>query len=399
MRPSLAFLFTTLCFGTLGREGARADTWLIVPPFNQSGNGSLDWLGESIAESLTETLAAQGELVIDRESRREGERRLALRPNVSWTLASVVKLAEALDGTQVVYGSFQVVSGVRSAGQLKLRMEVVNVRDFEAAAQLEENGPLEELAAIQGRVSYRVWNAAGKGATMSQATFLESLRPIRLDAMENYVRGLLTGNADVRQKFFEQALKLDARYSQAAFRLGKHLYEQNAFAAAAGWLGKVAKQDSHYREAQFFLGLAQYESGDFRAAMKSWEEVAKEVPLSEVYNNLGLAQFRLKLPEAIDSLRRALEGDDKDPTYHFNLGVALLASGERIRAADEFRAVLDRDSSDQEATKLLGRSLRASANPPVVQFEELAPLGRPRFEFNEAAYRQLKALIPVAKPK
>jgi len=160
-------------------------------------------------------------------------------------------------------------------------------------------------------------------------------------------------------------------------------------------LDKVQNWDPHYREANFLLGVARFRLKDFRAAEAAFQRVSKQVPLSEVLNNLGVAQWRFNLPEALENLRRALEGDDKDPTYHFNLGLVLLSRGAFAEAADQFRATIERNPSDQDATKLLGRCLRPQSGIP--SREDLAGSERLKLDYEESAYQQLKALISPAK--
>jgi cytochrome c-type biogenesis protein CcmH/NrfG len=98
---------------------------------------------------------------------------------------------------------------------------------------------------------------------------------------------------------------------------------------------------------------------------------------------------------AAASFRKALEGDDADPDYHFNLGVALWRSGLYSEAADSFRAVLARNSADSEATTLLGRSLKKEAPRPG----ETNPDGKLRLKTNyeESAFRQLQAELGIKK--
>ena len=60
---------------------ARADNAAILPFFNYTKSASLDWIGESIAERVRETLASEGLLVCSREDRQEVYHRLAIRPN------------------------------------------------------------------------------------------------------------------------------------------------------------------------------------------------------------------------------------------------------------------------------------------------------------------------------
>ena len=147
---------------------------------------------------------------------------------------------------------------------------------------------------------------------------------VRLDAVESYVRGLLSTAPEQRHRYFTQAARLDAKYSQPCFELGKTFWEKKDYKVAAGWLERVTRSDPHYMEAQFFLGLCRFANGDFKGAEESFQLVAAAVPLNEVYNDLGVVQAqRQDYASAAASFRKALEGDDADPDYHFNLGTAL----------------------------------------------------------------------------
>jgi len=183
-----------------------------------------------------------------------------------------------------------------------------------------------------------------------------------------------------------QAARLDTAYSQPCFQLGKSYWSKKDYRDAAGWLGRVHRGDPHYLEAQFFLGLCNYQMGDYTAAVKCFETVAASVPLNEVYNDLGAAQTRSNLTAAIESFRKALEGDSADPDYHFNLGYALWEAGQFPAAADRFRAVLERNPNDEEAATLLNRAERREPPRPGNEGYE-----RLKTNYEETAFRQLKA--------
>ena len=391
-RYQATFLFLAMLAATL-----RADTWLVVPLSNLSDKPSLDWIGESIAESITEALTREGILVVEREDRKEGERRLALKPNIRWTRASLLRLAEALDANRVVFGTVELSASTEgpSLGVLKLNAQIINVRDLRRDGTFTETGPIEDLASLQSHLSWRVLASSAPKSAPSEEQFRAARADTRLDAMESYVRGLLAQAPDAKERYFQQALKLDARYSQAAFQYGRLLFLKNNQPSAALQLEKVKSWDPHYRFANFMLGIAKFRLNDFKSSEAAFERVTREVPLSEVLNNLGAAQFRLGMPEALENFRRALEGDDKDPTYHFNLGLALLSRGAHAEASEQFRATLDRDPKDQEATKLLGRSLRPQAGGAAK--EDLHGLERLKLEYEEAAYQQLKLLVAPQK--
>src|SRR6266566_3038828 len=86
-----------------------AETTLILPFFNHAKSANVDWIGESIAESIRDTLASEGLLVLDREDRLAAFHRLSLRPGAELTHASVLKVGESLDAAQVIYGFYEVL--------------------------------------------------------------------------------------------------------------------------------------------------------------------------------------------------------------------------------------------------------------------------------------------------
>ena len=87
----------------------RAETVLALPFFNHSASANLEWIGESIAETVHDALASQGLLALDREDRLEAYRRLSLRPGAELTHASIIKIGEALDASRVVYGYYEML--------------------------------------------------------------------------------------------------------------------------------------------------------------------------------------------------------------------------------------------------------------------------------------------------
>jgi tetratricopeptide (TPR) repeat protein len=267
------------------------------------------------------------------------------------------------------------------------------LHEFTAKSKASIEGALEDLETLQTKLAYQVLSAASVPGLPTEAVFLESNPKRKITAIENFVRGLLTDDKAQQQKFLEQALKIEPRYGQAAFRLGELLVEQEAFGQAVNYLDRVQRPDPNYWEASFLAGIARFEMGEYRAAIQYFDRVAREVPLSEVINNLGVSQFRAGLVESGDTLRRSLEGDEKDADYHFNLGLALMGRAAWAQAADEFRAVLDRDSNDAEATKMLGRCLRPPMSATQALLDELHGLARLKLEFNEFAYRQLKSFF------
>src|SRR5579863_937358 len=125
MRPMLLLL-------VLGSSGLRADTELVLPFFNHSKSANLDWIGESISETVRDALASEGLLVLDRLDRLEAYRRLSLRPGAEVTHASIIKIGESLDASNVIYGFYELLppppGKEQSKGSLRITARILDLK-------------------------------------------------------------------------------------------------------------------------------------------------------------------------------------------------------------------------------------------------------------------------------
>ena len=363
-----------------------------LSPRNNPGDKNLDWIGESIAETIHDAVSGEGLLVLDRSDRTEAYTRLGIRPYALLTRASVVKIGDELDAHHVVYGSFEVTRQTAPAkSTIVIRARVLDLRRLRQSDELNESGLLEDLASLQNRLCYRTLVELLPDARPDEQSFLAKRTRTRIDALEYYIRGLLAADPAAKHRFFTQAARLDANFSPPCFQLGLYHWDQDAFREAALWFQRVRPTDPHYREANFYLGICKYRIADYAAAEQAFQLVASTVPLNEVYNNLGAAQMRRNPSLALDSFLKALEGDQSDPDYHFNAGYALWKTGSFDVAAERFRAVLDRVPSDEQAISLLGRCLKKEpARPGDARTEGLE---RIKEQYQEAAFLQLKSIF------
>jgi len=392
-------LWASVCLGLI-LPSAQAVTYLVLPFFNLSKDPNLDWMGESLAESVREGLSSEGLIALDRDGRVEAYSRLSLRPYSLLTKASVVKIGEELDAEQVVFGQYDVKAApgfAKNGASLLITARVLDLKRVKEGPEFQEVGALEDLAALQEHLAWQTLRFLKPAGAPSEAEFRDRHPAVRVDAVENYTRGLLATNADDKHRFFTQAARLDSHYSLPDFQLGRLLWNKKEYKSAAEWFQKVGPGDAHYHEANFFLGLCRYQSGDFSGAAAAFREVARVVPLSEVYNNLAAAESRSNhLPSSVDDFRKALDGDRSDPVYQFNLGYALWRAGDFSAAAERFHAALERDPADAAAALLLARCEKQSGPRPGDSQTE--GLERLKTNYEESAYWQLKAVLQPDKP-
>lgn len=320
------------------------DTAAVLPFWNSAPSPSqsnLDWLGESIAETIAEALGSRGILTLERPDIQDAFRSLGLRERAALSQASVMKIGEELDAEEVIYGTFEFTPaanavGIGAKGSLKISGRILDLKRLRAGPEFVETGSIEDFATLQAHLAWRTLELLAPKLAPPESEFRSLRQPVRLDAEEIYVRGLLAADPQQKEKLFLQAARLDARFAHPWYQLGQIHYQRKEYRQAADWLEKVPPEDLHYREANFLLGLALFQSGDFGGAQKAFQMIVAAVPLSEVYNDLGAAENRRNLPQAIDDFRKSMEGDPGDPVYQFNLGYALFKKGDFVAAFRTF---------------------------------------------------------------
>ncbi len=134
---------------------AAADAVLVIPFYNESASSNLDWISESLSQTVREALASRGMLVVEREDRQEVYRRLSIRPHAQLTRASIIKVAEELDASEVIHGRFALVAPGLGApagarGSLWITARTLDMRRLRSGPEFTEFGPLEDLAACLG---------------------------------------------------------------------------------------------------------------------------------------------------------------------------------------------------------------------------------------------------------
>lgn len=391
MRSRRLLAFLLLVFAS----SSHASTVLVLQFHNTSHFGDLNWVGESIAETVRVELGAAGEIVMGRDSRTEGLRRLSLRPDADFTKATLIKLGQTLDVDYVCYGSYDVTlpdgdTQLRNSA-VQIAAKFLDLRKLRDGPQLSEAGKLTDLSRLNEHLAWQALRYIEPTLDLPVDQFLNPRKFTRLDAEESYMRGLLASRGEQQEKWFTQASLLDPHLAGPAFELGKLNLEKKSFRQAVDWFGRVPQQDPRYSSARFHMGLAAYGSGDYTGAANYFREVLKTVPLNEVYNNLGASECQLGLASAMEDFRRAVDGDTNDPVYRFNLGVALLKANSYDEAQKAFQAVLDRSDDDTEAKAFFETAQRHEQFASGARSK--APVCRLKENFDETAFRQLKAML------
>ncbi|HTU46561.1 MAG TPA: tetratricopeptide repeat protein [Bryobacteraceae bacterium] len=381
-----------LSFSLLSAVPAFPATVLVLQFQNHSQYSDLNWVGESVAETLMNEYAAANQIVLDRSSRAEAMHHLSLRPGATFTKATLIRLGQSLDADYLCYGTYDANLPAGSSelkdSSVQLSARFLDLRHMHDGPEASETGKLSELSRLEEHLAFVTLKYLEPKANLALDQFMAPNKLIRVDAEESYVRGLLSPSGDQQQKWFMQAAALDPNFSSPDFELGRLALQKKDYAQALAWFQHIHTTDPHYFEARFKMGLSAYAAADYTSAANFFREVLKTYPLNEVYNNLGAAEMQLNQPAALGDLHRAVDGDSNDATYLFNLGAALLKNGRFDEAVKELQSVLDRKPADSDAATLLERAQNhdSSAAKPDIP-------NRLKLNLDATAFRQLKAML------
>jgi tetratricopeptide (TPR) repeat protein/TolB-like protein len=371
-----ALLLILLLGASLTHAQAHATRMVLVLPFeNQSKAPGLEWVSESFPEVLGRSLSKSRLFVISRKERLYAFDRLGVPSAVSLSRATLLRIAQEMDVDYVISGAYNY-----DARGFTASATVIDIERLRLSNPIAESGPITQALDIEStlasNVSREIERFGGPPAVASMAPQL------RLDALENYIKGITAPEIAERLRYLKEATRLAPANEDAVLALAKTYFDNRDYQQASTWLARVPKTSPLGSEASFFLGLSAYFQGNYQAAEDAFKFTSQQLPLIEVTNNLGVIASRRGRRDAADLFQKAVSADARDADYHFNLAVALFRIGDAARAGRELKEAINLNPQDTEARSFL-QSI--SSNSAQVRL----PLERVKRNYDESSYRQL----------
>jgi tetratricopeptide (TPR) repeat protein/nucleotide-binding universal stress UspA family protein len=367
---------------------------LLVLPFdNRTGQPSLEWIREAAPEILGARFASAGFAPMSRADRRYALDHLGLPQGFHPSRATALKLAETLDADSIVVGSY-LTDGTGIVAEARL-VDVPHLRMSEAVTA---RGEMRDLIAVFDSLAWMLTRQLDPGFSVAEDTFVAAGKGLRLDAFEQYIRGITEPDQPERLRHLNQAVLLSPDFSPAWMALGREDYNGQQYEQAAAAFAKVVRSDPNALEAGFYGGLSLLFFGDYPRAEQAFGGVARVLPLAEVVNNQGVAVSR-QGHDGVALFRQAVAADPNIADYHFNLAVSLKRHGDAAEALTELAQCLRLRPNDSEAQEL-DKAWRAPAGKPAVgpastpaAAPKADPLERIARNFNAVAFRQAAMML------
>ena len=359
---------------------SRSGTILVFPFENDSRIASLDWLGEGLSELTVERLLDRGVSVLSRQERLATFERMGLPDTTRLSHASVVKIAGEADADVVVFGQF-----VSDGKTVTLEARVMHVSPPSLSPPMTQTSDMQGLLRAHARLSWQILcsidprNCLQEGANRDESSFSEPPPSLRLDALENFVRGLTGPDDEARPRLLREAARLEPAWDRPPFELGQIYFGKRDCESALPWLSRVPPNRPDGAEASFDTGVCHLLRNDAaradaafsglidRARSTDSRDQLPEFP--EVHDDLGVSRLRLgNWNEAAAEFERAATLNPDEPDYWVNLGIARLIGKQTAAAVTAFERARNLAPDDKDARALListleslGRNLDAAA--------------------------------------
>ena len=399
----LTIAFITFSFIAV-RAQTGADTVMILPFENTSNKTEFNWVGESIADSLSDLLKVPSLNVVTNEERKIIQQRLKVPLTILPSMATSLKLARDGKASILIAGKYNIVPAQGdTAASVNVTAKIIRVNEGRFLSEEMPDGrritrdisltdALGNLQTIQGQLAYQILYQRDKALPFSQNQFIEAANKVPAKAFEAYIKGLLTTDMASRENYFKNALRLytDAKegavYSAAALELGHFYLNQRKIQEAIENFSRVPQENAtEYAEAAFYTGLVQWQQGNYEQALAVLRPLADDLKLTSVYNTLGSIAVQASradkknpgkssplLAEGIGLLKKAAESAPDEPQSRFNYGLALFLNKNYKEAAEQLRPVLVSNPRDGDAYFVLAKSLEATSDPTAGDIDNQA---------------------------
>jgi tetratricopeptide (TPR) repeat protein len=411
-----ALLGALLCLLSPSRAAA-ADTLVVMPFENRSQMGDYNWIRESFAILLADTLDAPGLSVLSTDERNQAFDKLRLSPNDLLTRAAMIRIANASQSNLALIGEFD-IGGEKENTTIAVTARLIETREARLVGNKVFNfsGPLAELQQMQGQLAWNILYERNPSLPYSKDQLIRKASNSPPKAYESYIKAVQTSDLKLRESFLRRAIQEFERsdaaghYSQALYEIGLLLYKQNNFPEAVKNFKELKPEEPFYEESLFFLGLAANKSNDNAEAIASFEKLIAAAPMLEALNNAGvIAMLRGEKEKGLQYLQRAMANGPNDPVYRFNYGYGLWRSQNYPEAINHLRAAVKANPKDGEAYFILARALSSTGKDAeaaeadneakrrlesyakwAVALDKIPSLFRIKQDFNRAAFYNLE---------
>ena len=357
-------LFVILIF-SLSTIVAADKPKIIVFPFEEplKKGGTLHWLSEGVAMSVSDQLDTGDLNVMDRSERLRLVEDLDLPPSAQLSRGSMIRVAQNAGADLLVMGT---ISGREQ--NLKISVRVLDVKALKMGGEMVANGPVAALPQMENELAWLILSNNGLATAHSKENFQRRMRKVPNAAYAYYVQSFEASSEEERLHLLLKAVEVYRDFPEAQFRIGGLYFHTGNCGMAIPHLALGRGDKGVQVEGDFMRGTCYVQVDQPSLAIQTLWNLLQISRSFEVLNNLGVAYLRkgdtaLALNSLLDarnlanteatvllnlSLIRHLQGNDaaarsiledavklhpKNGMLQFLMGIVLKAQGDSERSS------------------------------------------------------------------
>ncbi len=158
---------------------------MVMPFENQSSAPGLEWISEAFPEVLSQRMASPNLHPVSRDDRSYAFDHTGIPGTVHPSRATIYHIAEQMDADYVVLGSYNF-----DGSRFNASAQLLDMKKLHLFPAVQSSGPLANLIDVQTELAWELLEQMPVPPPMTREQFLKASAPIRLDAFENYIRGI-----------------------------------------------------------------------------------------------------------------------------------------------------------------------------------------------------------------
>ena len=347
----------------------RAPTIAVMTFANITGEGTDDWIGSGLAETITTDLkAVHGLQIIGRAQIIDMLKNLSRDEGGRFDDRLALDIGRRLGATWIVGGGYQ-----RIGDQVRITGHLLDTARSTLQRTVKIDGRIGDIFALQDRLVYELSQSLNLTLDQAERARIERPETESVEAYELYSRGLANlrsgdlPSLDRAMHLLEKATTLDPSYAAAWAALGT-AYDLKASYLSLPELAEKAVElerraielDPTSATARRWLGGALSTLGRHDEAIEEFKEALRLDPdHAAAHSALGRAYWigKGKIREAIRLFQRALQMNPDQGYSYLQLAFLYAINGEYekgVQVAREAIALQEQYTSGREGLQIVG---------------------------------------------
>jgi serine/threonine protein kinase/Tfp pilus assembly protein PilF len=334
----------------------------IVPFYNASGDPSLDWLGASLAETLTTDVGQSASLrTVSADRLHQVLKDLHIGTDSPLDPQGIKQLAQFSNAQTMVWGQY-----VRSGGQIRVQATLQNLKQGSPPVTIQVEAPSEkDLLAATDQLAQKIRDNLALSPEIVKELQQRAFRPTSksVDAVRAYNEGLglmRQGDNLEAQKRFESATQADPEFALAFSRLGQTYSSLGYDNEAERYSQRAVALSSQLPAAERYLieAIDARVTGQTDKAIGLYSNLAKAAPGDSdlQFTLANLYESNNDFDQATQHYAKVLEQDPKSVAALLATGRVLIKSGKPQDSLDSlnqaYSLAVRLDNQEQKAAIL-----------------------------------------------